>query len=91
MQKEIAVGVDGLKINKITFEKESVSINVESWLSGDYLSDPWLKPYHTSLFIEGSPKSIFLNDEEIPVTDGIIDLEILPGSYIRSIHTKQKI
>ena len=90
-RKEIAVGVDGLKINKITFEKESVSINVESWLSGDYLSDPWSKPYHTSLFIEGSPKSIFLNDEEIPVTGGIIDLEILPGSYIRSIHTKQKI
>ena len=51
---------------------------------------PGDKPYHTSLFLEGSPKSIFLNDEEIIVTGGIIDLEILPGSYIRSIHTKQK-
>ncbi len=83
--KQISVGVDGLRINKIEYKGNSVVLDVESWLSGKYLSDPWRKPYFTSLYIDGDPEWIYLNGEKIKVREKRIELEILPGNYIRKV------
>ena len=89
--KQISVGVDGLRINKIEYEEGSVKIEVESWLSEKHLSDPWDKPYYTSLLIDGDPEWIYLNDEKIKIEEKIIELEVFPGKYIRTNNTKPKL
>ncbi|MBL7111755.1 MAG: hypothetical protein ISS19_07435 [Bacteroidales bacterium] len=84
-EKEIAVGVDGLRISKITFEEEQVIVDVESWLSEKYLKEPWVKPYHTNLVIDGDIKRIIFNDEKNDIDNRIVDLVVLPGKYVRIV------
>jgi hypothetical protein len=85
--KRLATGVDGLKINAVSYEDDHVVIEAESWLTEKHLSDPWNTAYHTTLVVEGSPDYILLNDEKIIFDQEIIPLEVFPGKYIRRLKT----
>jgi len=86
--KQLAAGVDGLKINSVSFENSHVILEVESWLTEDHLPDPWDKGYHTTLYVDGDPDYILLNDEKIIPDQKIIALEVFPGKFIRRLKTK---
>jgi len=81
--KEIAVGVDGLRIMGITFEENQVIVDVESWLSEKYLNEPWEKPYETKLLIEGDVQQIVFNAAKYDVKQNVLNLEVIPGKYVR--------
>ena len=61
---------------------------LESWLSEDHLQDPWGQSYQTTLYIDGNPEYILLNDVKIRVDQKIIPLEVFPGKYLRRLKTK---
>jgi hypothetical protein len=82
-EKEIATGVDGLRISKIIFKDDRVEIDVDSWLSGKYLNEPWTKPYMTKLVVEGDVRLILFNNEKIELDGNTIGIEVSPGKYVR--------
>lgn len=51
-QKNIILGVDGIKIKRVSVSNRKIDVEIESFLSSKYLKQPWSDAYNTNVLIE---------------------------------------
>jgi len=55
-------------------------------LSEKYLNEAWPEKFQINLKIDGDVESVYINGEEITVSENLIPLMVLPENSIRYIN-----
>jgi hypothetical protein len=82
--KDLVVGVDGIKVNKVTKSGKDLTVEAEGFLSQKFLKLPWEFAYNTNVEIDhGSDFKIDLNGMNVSKKDnGKFEIRILPTGNI---------
>lgn len=68
LDKKLAVGVDGIIINKIDYKPYHVELELESCLSDKYLNVPWEESYPLKIKLDGEIDYLVINGNKIDIT-----------------------
>ena len=76
LDKQLAVGVDGLIIKEIQYHSNYAELNIESCLSEKYLVEPWKSNYRVKIKVDGQADYLIVNGIQFDVENNEVELDI---------------